>query len=352
MLALVRAQVDVGERALEKHGMPAGSAARIAGQREDRAVVRRRRTGRRARAGRAPRGARRRCRSMTSGRRPSLTLGTHSMTAMCVQLIAAFRHRGTSAPSAPVSAIIRGTYHGRPPTVRPAPLRGAFGRRRRRADRASARHRPRSLFRRRVRRGHQPLDPRAVPRSHPRSRARLHRSRAQRASRAAAHLRSAGPRGARGVRQGRSGARPRAVERRARSGRLARCRARRARPHRSSRCRHARRLAGRAGDAPARARAAVAGRRCESRRGTIALWWVTAAAIVLVGGDLVRAGRAEWPRRWFPVQATTGTPAAIVAPPAPLPVPSPPKPTWRGARAVCGRQAARRAARARSRAGR
>ena len=29
------------------------------------------------------------------------------------------------------------------------------------------------------------------------------------------------------------------------------------------------------------------------RRGTIALWWVTAAAIVLVGGDLVRAGRAQ-----------------------------------------------------------
>ena len=59
------------------------------------------------------------------------------------------------------------------------------------------------------------------------------------------------------------------------------------------------------------------------RRGTLARWWITAAAIVLVAGIsfvfVAPSGIADW----FPVQATTGRPIAIVAAPAPLPVPSP-----------------------------
>jgi hypothetical protein len=58
-------------------------------------------------------------------------------------------------------------------------------------------------------------------------------------------------------------------------------------------------------------------------RGTIAKWWATAAAIVLVAAvSFVMVAPSGW-SAWFPVQATTGTPAAIVTPPSPLPVPSP-----------------------------
>jgi tetratricopeptide (TPR) repeat protein len=58
------------------------------------------------------------------------------------------------------------------------------------------------------------------------------------------------------------------------------------------------------------------------RRGTIARWWITAAAIVLVAAIafvLVAPNGATW----FPVQATTGAPSALVMPPTPLPLPSP-----------------------------
>ena len=56
---------------------------------------------------------------------------------------------------------------------------------------------------------------------------------------------------------------------------------------------------------------------------------------------------------WFPVQATTGAPAVAVTVPSPVPLPSPAE-TYvvRGAVALCERQAARRAAGARSCAGR
>jgi tetratricopeptide (TPR) repeat protein len=58
------------------------------------------------------------------------------------------------------------------------------------------------------------------------------------------------------------------------------------------------------------------------RRGTIARWWITAAAIVLVGAiAFVLVAPNGLP--WFPVQATIGSPAALVPPPSPLPLPSP-----------------------------
>jgi hypothetical protein len=58
------------------------------------------------------------------------------------------------------------------------------------------------------------------------------------------------------------------------------------------------------------------------RRGTQAKWWATAAAIVIVGGVsfvLVAPNGLDW----FPPQATTGAPTALVAAPAQLPVPLP-----------------------------
>jgi tetratricopeptide (TPR) repeat protein len=59
------------------------------------------------------------------------------------------------------------------------------------------------------------------------------------------------------------------------------------------------------------------------RRGTIALWWATAAAIVLVTGiSFVLVAPGGW-AEWFSVPVTTEAPAAIVTPPSPLPVPSP-----------------------------
>jgi tetratricopeptide (TPR) repeat protein len=58
------------------------------------------------------------------------------------------------------------------------------------------------------------------------------------------------------------------------------------------------------------------------RRGTLAKWWATGAAIVIVGAvSFVMV--APIGLDWFPVQATTGTPATIIATPAQLPVPSP-----------------------------
>lgn len=59
------------------------------------------------------------------------------------------------------------------------------------------------------------------------------------------------------------------------------------------------------------------------RRGALAMWWLTGAAIVLVAAiTFVLVAPSEF-ADWFPDQATTGTPAAIVLPPSPLPVPSP-----------------------------
>ena len=57
------------------------------------------------------------------------------------------------------------------------------------------------------------------------------------------------------------------------------------------------------------------------RRGTIARWWITAAAIVLVAA-IAFVLVAPNGTTWFPVQATTGAPA-LVMPPTPLPLPSP-----------------------------
>jgi tetratricopeptide (TPR) repeat protein len=59
------------------------------------------------------------------------------------------------------------------------------------------------------------------------------------------------------------------------------------------------------------------------RRGTLAKWWATAAAVVFVAAvSFVMLAPSGW-SAWFPAQATTGTPTTIAAPPSPLPVPSP-----------------------------
>ena len=59
------------------------------------------------------------------------------------------------------------------------------------------------------------------------------------------------------------------------------------------------------------------------RRGTIAMWWITAAAIVLVAGITFVFVAPNGLADWFPAQATTGTPATLVTPQSPLPIPSP-----------------------------
>ena len=59
------------------------------------------------------------------------------------------------------------------------------------------------------------------------------------------------------------------------------------------------------------------------RRGTIAMWWFTVAAVVLIGALAFVMVAPNGLAEWFPVQATTGSPSALLAPPAPLPVPSP-----------------------------
>ncbi len=59
------------------------------------------------------------------------------------------------------------------------------------------------------------------------------------------------------------------------------------------------------------------------RRGTIATWWITAAAIVLVGGIAFVLVTPNGLADWFPAQATTGAPSTLVTPPTPLPLPSP-----------------------------
>jgi len=61
------------------------------------------------------------------------------------------------------------------------------------------------------------------------------------------------------------------------------------------------------------------------RRGTVALWWATAAGIVLVAAISFVMVAPSGLTEWFPVQATTGRPAIQVSSPAPttLPVPLP-----------------------------
>ena len=59
------------------------------------------------------------------------------------------------------------------------------------------------------------------------------------------------------------------------------------------------------------------------RRGTIALWWATAAAIVLVAATAFVVVAPDGFTEWFPVQATTGRPVIQFSAPSPLPVPSP-----------------------------
>jgi len=59
------------------------------------------------------------------------------------------------------------------------------------------------------------------------------------------------------------------------------------------------------------------------RRGTLALWLATAASIVLVGAVSFVLVAPNGLADWFPVQATTGTRTAIIAPPSVLPLPSP-----------------------------
>jgi hypothetical protein len=55
----------------------------------------------------------------------------------------------------------------------------------------------------------------------------------------------------------------------------------------------------------------------------VAKWWATAAAIVVVGAVAFVLVPPNGLGEWFPVQATTGAPAALVAAPAQLPVPAP-----------------------------
>lgn len=65
------------------------------------------------------------------------------------------------------------------------------------------------------------------------------------------------------------------------------------------------------------------GERDPQRRGTLAMWWATAAAIVAVAAISFVIVTPNGMSDWFPVQATTG-PAVQVAPaPAPLPIPAP-----------------------------
>lgn len=66
-----------------------------------------------------------------------------------------------------------------------------------------------------------------------------------------------------------------------------------------------------------------AGERAPGRRGTLALWWATAAAIVLVATIAFVLVTPNGLADWFPVQATTGAPAQFAPALAPLPIPAP-----------------------------
>ena len=68
---------------------------------------------------------------------------------------------------------------------------------------------------------------------------------------------------------------------------------------------------------------AADGAREPSHRGTLALWWATAAAIVLVAAISFVIVSPSGVSDWFPVQATTSTPVQFTPAPAPLPIPAP-----------------------------
>lgn len=67
----------------------------------------------------------------------------------------------------------------------------------------------------------------------------------------------------------------------------------------------------------------AAGEREPSHRGTIALWWATAAAIVMVAAISFVIVSPSGLSEWFPVQATTASPVQFSPAPAPLPIPAP-----------------------------
>jgi hypothetical protein len=58
-------------------------------------------------------------------------------------------------------------------------------------------------------------------------------------------------------------------------------------------------------------------------RRTLALWWATAAAIVLVAAISFVLVTPNGLADWFPVQATIGAPPQFAPAPAPLPIPAP-----------------------------
>ncbi|MFA5911496.1 MAG: hypothetical protein WC815_22185 [Vicinamibacterales bacterium] len=61
----------------------------------------------------------------------------------------------------------------------------------------------------------------------------------------------------------------------------------------------------------------------DQRRGSLARWWAMAAGIVIVAAIAFVMVTPNGLADWFPVQATTDTPASAIVTPAPLPVPSP-----------------------------
>ena len=67
----------------------------------------------------------------------------------------------------------------------------------------------------------------------------------------------------------------------------------------------------------------VEGEREPRHRGTLALWWATAAAMVLVAAISFVLVTPNGLADWFPVQATTGAPVQFAPTPAPLPIPAP-----------------------------
>jgi tetratricopeptide (TPR) repeat protein len=61
----------------------------------------------------------------------------------------------------------------------------------------------------------------------------------------------------------------------------------------------------------------------EQRRASLAMWWITAAAIVLVAAISFVVVTPNGLADWFPAQATTQVPVSAMVTPAPLPIPSP-----------------------------
>jgi hypothetical protein len=78
------------------------------------------------------------------------------------------------------------------------------------------------------------------------------------------------------------------------------------------------------------------GAEANRRRGTIARWWLTVAAIVLVSAMAFVIVAPGGLSEWFPAQATTGAPSVLPTPLAPLPVPSPTEAYVAQARALFG----------------